>query len=228
MKKNKPFIKVPKDGFKRANDKGILEEYLFFLILKPVNIEGKFNTKERNKISSLVKYSKSYTNKLIRSCIELGFIREEGDILQLSNYDKSFEILGYNLDNKDTKTFNIRKGNFKIFKIKGTKNIKQVLEREIFLEEIKLWFAQQLFMVRKKLKKNKGVQCRNTEEYKKTIEPLKLIEFNFLLSVRSLAYKFGYSSASKGHSILKDLILCNLLKVVGKHSVYECNIVKIL
>src|ERR1700748_544210 len=132
-------IKVPKSAYKRANEKGILNEFLFYCCVKSINVQGFI---KRGKIIDLIKNKTGLSESNIRLKItqleKLSWLsRCHNSSVNLCKYDKVWECLDIVKKNKDGQ---------KIFKIKS--GTLQQIREGIEIEEIRDCLKKQSLKIR--------------------------------------------------------------------------------
>lgn len=95
---NNRILKVPKGAYRRANEKGVLNVFKLFYVLKSINVEGYL---KRGSVIALVQDKCTLSEPSIRRGLkkleELGLVsRTKGSVL-ISSYNKLWRLLGYNL-----------------------------------------------------------------------------------------------------------------------------------
>jgi len=240
-------LKVPAGIIKRANEKGILSDLLFYYQLKSLNIDGSF---KQGQITPLLiskfNYSSSSIWRKIGNLVKLDFIIKNEYEYNLISYDRFFSTLGYNLDEKIYyKNYSKRYGNFKIFKI-PVNELNNFIER-ITYEEIKLNFKKQAYQILKQVKdssssinrlipKNilKKITLRDISSFELInnylidqkilkVEDKEFDKNDISLSCSGIAKMMGFNSASKGWKLEKKLEKLGFLYIQPRKYLLEIN-----
>ena len=85
--KNNPTIilKVPEGLYKRANEKGLLKEVLFYYQLKSLNIEGRLYSGEISKtLKSVFNIPEGSVWKKIKNLVSIGFLKKQSYTLPIN------------------------------------------------------------------------------------------------------------------------------------------------
>lgn len=235
--KNNPtlLLKVPETAYKIANEKGILDEFIFYYELKSLNPQGYF---PRGSGSALIKdklkISESTLRRKLKKLEKLTWIRRVNANILLTNYDHFWITLGL-----DPHTVKI-----KLHKLTPGENFID----NLFFEEIKLnlkrqnhllfenyvknelsdngvqhpeyMHKQKLAIIVRKLKPyiSKGLHDshRNQLRYFKKHLRYKKTNFDVTLSCKGISNLFGYKSDSQGYIIQQKLKTCNKIKITKR------------
>ncbi len=221
-------IKVPRQSYKAANERGILREFLFYCTLKTINIEGVLR---RGTIIPFCKEKTGLSESSIRAKLkqlsDLQWIKRDckGNV-SVCKYDVVWNTLGIDKQDKDgKKIFRIDSGNY------------QELKSKIEVNEIKDCLLQQSFRVRSSFLKELGNEdtarkpsvlskirkrILNTIDFSKLFlyrskKILKGSQYSYncdvSLSCLGVARLLGYTSAMQGCLIEKELMKAELLQV---------------
>jgi hypothetical protein len=129
------LLKVPQDSYRRCNESDILSEYLFWLRLKSINIEGAFQRGSWNYVSKKLNISIVMIRKYLNRLLQIGWISKTNGSYQLVSYNRLWHSIGYEFKDKGgLKTY-------KIFKVQVDKL--DLLNAEIACNELKENFQQQ-------------------------------------------------------------------------------------
>jgi hypothetical protein len=125
------YIKIPEHCFKRANERSILNDVVFYYELKVLSDNGFFMKGSVAKlISKKLKCTENTVWKKLKRLVNLGLCNKNTNGYSLKSYDTLFSTLGYNLE-KDGH----RKGSFKINKIPHTRGMK--IKHQLALVDIR-------------------------------------------------------------------------------------------
>ena len=199
-------IKVAEGLFRKANERNLLQYLKVWYALKSKKIDGFYKD---NSIYLDLEYSNSFKYKIIKVLTENNLIRKEYNGYQLVSYDDLFKEFDYDMNLKISSTL-IRRGKFKIFKIKK-QHLSNFLEK-VCLEEIRLKLSRMKYKFREALK-------QKSSKLDKT--------FKANISNRTISSLFGYTSSQTGNSILAKLTKLGWLKLEKKfdsNNLPLCNI----
>ena len=242
------ILKVPEGLVKKANERGVLNDIIFWYKLKSLKIEGKLYKQDLiNKLSKQFNFSFSYIYKKIQKLIKLGYIKEYKLYYQLIKYDNLFAMLGFGVRDKFSYGFinNYKESiKFKIFKIQSNQ-LNNFIEN-ISYEEIKLNFERQAFQAIKKIKQNKNSLLKTIPKSVlngvklKSLNSINLFynyfiglnkekfwnkesDYDITISCLSLSKLLGYNSSQTGFSILYKLEKLGLLFIKTRKVLIEAN-----
>ena len=225
------LLKVPEQSFFRCNQQKKLNDYIFWLKVKSLSIDGAFKPKHFTYIADQLHLSISMVRKYIKRLLDLEWIVKQEESYQLISYNRLWVQLGY-----DVRDLGIT--DYLIFKVKVTE-LSQ-LRLSIIKEEIKTNFLKQKTSILKKELKNvvllsdsekmQEKLCKNVKKridqiiksgwknqlniIRKHIQPL--INYDVTLSCEGLAKLLGYNTAMSGWSIEQELKNNCLAKITNR------------
>jgi len=204
------YIKIAKGLFARARKKRVERPLLFWYMLK-AHIEHGCITNVRQQLRSATDYSDSSNTRLLRACVDLGWIERRGDRYYLISYDRLFAWFSYDLKwNKRSR----RKGSFLIFKIHTA--YLNVLKTRIAFCEVRRNLKEQKKAIRNAAPKNTArkfsVENRIAIHKALMYEDDKIAQ-NILrdnndvtLSCTGISELLGYTSPAYGCNLQKQMV----------------------
>jgi DNA-binding Lrp family transcriptional regulator len=230
------LLKIPEGAYKSANEKGILDELLFYYDLKSLNPHGFFS---RGSGSILIKdklnISESTLRRNLKKLEKLTWIKRINANILLTNYDHLWITLG----------LDPHKEKIKIHKLAPDGN----LIKNLFFEEIKLNLKRQkhklfenyvknelsdngvnkhpeymhkskLAIIVRKLKPYiqkslKDGHLKQLRYFKKHLQ-YKGTNFDVTLTCKGIACIFGYKAESQGYIIQQQLKNCNKITITKR------------
>lgn len=224
------LLKIPQTAYRRANQNGILNEFLFYCCIKSINVQGFIR---RGEIINLIKNKTGLSESNIRLKItqleKLSWLsRCQNGSISLCKYDNVWKCLDIVKENKDgQKIFKIKSGTF------------QQIREGIEIEEIRDCLKKQSLKIRssitrklredteqkpsvsskiiKKILKNMDYPKLFLLQLKNILKkPYNSINFDISLSCLAVAQLFGYSSTMQGHNIEKRLKESGLLEITNR------------
>lgn len=186
-------LKIAKGGIKAANEKGILREYLFYLVIKKMSIPGylkkgsylkdiQSRIKEYNSKEPIFKLptSLSQISTLINKCNKSGLLRKNNRGIYLNSYDKVLEVLG----------------------LSYKKKLYYRLDKNTFFEDLYLKEIEKNLKAQRKAKRMSDPEVKRNRSVKTR------------LSCIGFAKLLGFNSKSFGQKVRDYFIKRQLLEVV--------------
>lgn len=220
------LLKVPPGAYKKANEMGILNEFLFYYSLKSINIEGCFPRGSIVLISEKVGVSIITVKRNLKKLEVLGWLVKNGTSRNLVSYDHVFKSLGYDLDS--LKLFRVSTDNFRdnLF-VKEIENNFKSQEAAIVNKHIaKIADTEKTSSTLNKTLRKNFNRSRELYWQIKNIRKeryLGKVNYDVTLSCAGLSRLFGYSSSMQGHLIQKHLEKIGLIQVKKRSSIYITN-----
>ena len=232
-------LKVPQGLWKKANETGYLDSFVFYMQLKTLNPQGAFR---KDQIIAIIKekfgFCQSAIYKKVDKLIAQGFARKDGaGTLQIKHYNTVWSII-FNVEEKST-----YKGMFKLFKFKA-EHIND-LEAQVSYLELKYNFDQQGYRIKEAEKstssgnkKNKDAASKDVlknitieqRENNKAIQEFLSAKHGEIMSVYNpeititclgFADLMGYKSGSKGYHLEQRLKELGLIDIETRTEPYK-------
>ncbi len=211
-------MKVVQFAYKKANELGILKEFLFYYDLKSINIQGFLPRGQViSQIKSKTNLSEATINRRISALHKLGWIIISKSGISLRKYDIVWKTL------KITK---LQYDGQRIFKIDSRGKFQSLIE----LEEIKSCLTGQAFQIKRKVSEDtEKSQDKLVKKFgfpkmfklilKQVFDKDAFLNINFDVNVscQKVALLLGYSSAMQGHLIEKKLAQEGLIVVKNRY-----------
>lgn len=161
MNKNNRHIKVPEGIIKKANDKGIRNEILYFFRFKAIHRHGYFPIDSYvSTISKSLSISESSVWRITKKLVVLGFIKKEKYGYRLISFDSLCSLMDYDISYYSELE---RKGRFKIYKF-SIEEINSNLYKKIATEEIRTNLEKQKYQVKKSKYFKRFVKSKATQK----------------------------------------------------------------
>ncbi len=224
------YVKVPQFAYKKANEKGLLNEFLFYCCIKSINIQGYL---KRGELVELIKNKTGLSESNIRLKItkleKLSWLsRCQNSSVKLSKYDVVWKCLDIVKEKGDEQ---------KVFKIQS--GTLQQIREGIEIEEIRACLRKQTLTVRASITRKLSEDTERKPsvlskiikkilkkmDYSKLFllqiknilkKPYNSINFDISLSCLAVSQLFGYKSPMQGYNIEKRLKDSGLLSVTRR------------
>lgn len=199
--KNTPCnkLKVPLGAYKKANEKGLLKDFIFFTELKMFNSHGYFSENYLKRISLYLNCSENTVRNKIRKLNNLGWLSFNKDkTFNLKKYDYVWNELGLNV--KKIRLIKIDSSNFMNYDLiceDGGFNLKEKIQKS-------------------EIEKNLNKQRHKLKSKKASLHSVEHINNDVTLSCLGVSNILGYKHKTSGYFIEKRLKELDLIKVKNR------------
>lgn len=230
-------LKFLSGSYKRANEMGMLNEFLAYYKLKQINKEGYISLKRGyiTKISYLLNCSRGHSYVIIEKLIRRKILKRRYDNnsnllgYELISYNKLWEFLGFNTQKRtgDMKIITVSSMTGKIIEEYQAREISYDLKKQcnaVFRKNTHVFYQankknSDTDNIPYSFKKKKSRKFSHLTYIKKNEKSIRIMtnypdnNFEITLSCKGTAELFGYSSSMQGHKLLKKLEKINFISI---------------